>query len=81
MTRKVCVNMIYKYMEDSEIRRFKIGHNDLNKPEAPLSGYYHWYCPRCRRVLETKEDENTGEKHCIHCEQVITFKLPEKDVN
>lgn len=57
------------YMKRSEIRNYKISHNDKTIPEKPLNGYNYWYCPRCKKALRVVNGrfveicENCGQKN------------------
>lgn len=57
------------YMKRSEIRNYKISHNDKTIPEKPLNGHSYWHCPRCKKALGVVNGrfveicENCGQKN------------------
>lgn len=60
-----------EYMDGEEIRKFDIGKKEISDPVRALSGYYYWFCPRCKKVLDSENGHFVHKCKC--CNQVIDW--------
>lgn len=59
------------FLTQSEIERYKIPTNDIEKPVSALGGYFHWLCPRCKKALHAENGRFVSK--CLDCGQAIKW--------
>ena len=62
-------NMLF--LEDKDIRAYKIKTENKDEPAKALPGFYYWNCPRCKKILGSGPEG--FDKKCMHCGQVVFY--------
>ena len=59
------------YMTRKETEKFDNNKNNLDEPVKALEGYYYWYCPRCKKILDAEGGRFVNK--CKNCSQIIDW--------